>query len=215
MLREDLFLHWPLPEHVLETISLDMWLTHPRHNWPRWKRTFHSIVPTAFGFLWYVHSHHPPTSYYFVDSISFHSSHVASIPTPSDPHSTFGSSVYTPGSTSIEHLFHVSRETALLPFIFYLLGLSFGPVLAAPLSENHGRRFVYLSAVPISGLFTLGAGFSNGIVALTICRFFAGLFSSPGLSIGTGTIADVWEPHLRALPMTAFITSVQMGPALG
>lgn len=132
-----------------------------------------------------------------------------------DAYSTFGSSVYTPGSRSIERLFHVSREVALLPFVFYLLGLSFGPMIAAPLSENYGRRFVYLSAVPISGLFTLGAGFSNGIVALTFCRFFAGLFSSPGLSIGTGTIADVWPPDMRALPMTAFVTSVQMGPALG
>lgn len=83
------------------------------------------------------------------------------------------------------------------------------------MSENFGRKVVYLSAVPVSGLFTLGAGFSQNIVSLTFCRFFAGMFSSPGLSIGTGTIADVWPPAKRGLPMTAFVTSVQMGPALG
>lgn len=131
-----------------------------------------------------------------------------------NPYSIFGSSVYM-GSTSIEQSFNVSREVALLPFVFYLLSLSFGPVIAGPLSEKYDRRSVYLSSVPISGLFTLGDGFSNGIVASTFCRFFAGLFSSPELSIGMGTIADIWPPHLRALQMTAFVTSVQMGPALG
>lgn len=45
--------------------------------------------------------------------------------------------------------FGVNREVALLPFVFYLLGLSFGPVLAAPLSETYGRKVVYLSALPI------------------------------------------------------------------
>lgn len=74
---------------------------------------------------------------------------------------------------------------------------------------------VYLSGIPISGLFTLGAGFSQNISALTVCRFFAGFFSSPGLSIGTGTIADIWHPNERGFPMAAFVTSVQMGPALG
>jgi MFS family permease len=111
--------------------------------------------------------------------------------------------------------FGVSREIALFPFVFYLLGLSFGPIIAAPVSETFGRKVVYMSASPFFAAFTLGAGFSRNIVALVICRFFAGLFSSPGLSIGTGTISDVWPPEKRGPPMAAFITSVQMGPALG
>ncbi|KAK3059871.1 hypothetical protein LTS18_009875, partial [Coniosporium uncinatum] len=127
----------------------------------------------------------------------------------------FGSSVYTPGHAQVMSEFSVSREVALLPFVFYLLGLSFGPVLAAPTSETFGRKVVYACALPIFAAFVIGAGFSQGIVALTVCRFFAGLFSSPGLSIGTGTISDIWPPEKRGAPMAAFITMVQMGPALG
>ncbi|PIA91482.1 Fluconazole resistance protein 1 [Cercospora beticola] len=127
----------------------------------------------------------------------------------------FGSSVYTPGHMEVMSDFGVNREVALLPFVFYLLGLSFGPVLAAPLSETYGREVVYLSALPISAAFTLGAGFSEGIASLIVCRFFAGLFSSPGLSIGTGTLSDIWPPEKRAVPMAMFISMVQVGPALG
>lgn len=127
----------------------------------------------------------------------------------------FGSSVYTPGRQQVQEQFGVSQEVSLLPFCLYLLGLSFGPVIAAPTSETFGRRWVYVIGLPLFAIFTLGAGFANSITTLIVCRFFAGLFSSPGLSIGTGTISDVWKPEKKGFPMAAFITSVQMGPALG
>ena len=129
--------------------------------------------------------------------------------------SPFGSSVYTPGLKQVMAEFNVSRELALLPFVFYLLGLSFGPVIAAPTSETFGRRIVYLGALPLFAAFTLGAGFSNNIAALTVCRFFSGMSSSPGLSVGSGTTADLWTPETRAVPIMLFVTSVQFGPALG
>lgn len=150
-------------------------------------------------------------------------------------YSPFGSSVYTPGISEVMAEFEVSREVALLPFTLYILGLSFGPVIvgtyhrsiatfvqltetapqAAPVSETFGRRVVYMSALPIFGIFTIGAGFSKNITSLAVCRFLAGLSSSPGLSLGPGTMADMFLPHERALPMAIYVTAVQMGPALG
>lgn len=127
----------------------------------------------------------------------------------------FGSSVYTPGRDEVAERFGVSKEVALLPFSLYLLGLSFGPVIAGPMSETFGRRYVYITGLPIFAFFTLGAGFSQDITSLIVCRFFAGLFSSPGLSIGTGTVSDVWAPEKKGFPMAAFITAVQVGPAIG
>ncbi|KAF7190139.1 Polyamine transporter 4 [Pseudocercospora fuligena] len=127
----------------------------------------------------------------------------------------FGSSVYTPSHEQVMRDFSVTRFIAILPFCFYLLGLSFGPIIAAPTSETYGRKMVYVSALPLFAAFTLGAGFSQGIASLIVCRFFAGLFSSPGLSIGTGTISDLYLPEKRGGPMSIFVTMVQMGPAFG
>lgn len=108
-------------------------------------------------------------------------------------------------------MFNVSKEIALLPFVFYLLGLSFGPIVAGPSSETFGRKSVYLAALPAMGAFTLGAGFSQNITSLTVCRFFAGLFASPGLSIGTSMVSDFLAPEERGGPVAIFITMVQMG----
>lgn len=99
----------------------------------------------------------------------------------------------------------MSSEITVLPFSLYLLGLSLGPIIAGPASERFGRKAVYLSSLPLFAIFTLGAGFSNNAASLTVLRFFAGLFSSPGLSIGTGTLADVWPR--ACFPLDVFSSS--------
>ena len=53
----------------------------------------------------------------------------------------------------MEKEFGVSREIALLPFVFYLLGLSFGPIMAGPSSESFGRKAVYVFALPCVAAF--------------------------------------------------------------
>ncbi|KAI7363038.1 synaptic vesicle transporter [Hortaea werneckii] len=128
---------------------------------------------------------------------------------------TLGSSIYTPGREDVMREFGVSREVSLLPYVLYVLGLACGPMLAAPTSEQLGRRAVYLVAIPIFALFILGSGFSQSIAALTICRFFAGVFGSPGLSIGSATLSDIWRPNERAVPMAIYVTTPFLGPAIG
>nr|POF14435.1 polyamine transporter 4 [Quercus suber] len=128
---------------------------------------------------------------------------------------TIASSIYTPGRQEVQDEFHVSYEVALLPYVLFVLGLAFGPMISAPLSEHFGRRAVFLITMPLLGLFTIGAGFSTSIASLTVCRFFAGLFASPPLAIGSATISDLWNPAERAVPMAIYVTTPFLGPALG
>lgn len=112
-------------------------------------------------------------------------------------------------------VFHVSDVAALVPFSVFLIGLGFGPVLAAPLSESFGRTSTYMISLPIFALFTLGAGFAQTFGALVACRLLAGIFASPPLVVGAGTNADLWKPEHRALATTLFALCPFFGPALG
>ena len=111
--------------------------------------------------------------------------------------------------------FHTSRTLAILPLTVYVLGLAFGPVLSAPISERFGRKHVYLITPPLFMLFTLGAGFSQNLESLIVCRFFAGFFGSPALAVGAGTNADLFLPKDRAIATSLFILAPFAGPALG
>ncbi len=139
---------------------------------------------------------------------------MAHIDTDDHP-STFATSVYTLGSPDAMKQFHVGTTVALLPLASYTVGLTFGPVLAAPLSETHGRKAVYLISIPIFALFILGSGLANNFATLAICRFLAGVFGSPPLAVGAGSISDLWSPEHYAAAATLFITCTFLGPAFG
>ena len=130
-------------------------------------------------------------------------------------YSTFGTSVYTPALADIMADFNVSRTAALVGITVYTLGLAFGPILSAPLSEKHGRKVVYLLSSPIFMLFTLGAGFSKSFASLIVCRFFSGLTGSPALAVGAGSSADLFPPHERAKITTVFLVAPFAGPSIG
>lgn len=127
---------------------------------------------------------------------------------------TFGSSVYTPALPEIQQEFGVSKTAALLGLTLWVLGLAFGPVLAAPISETFGRLYVYRLSLPLSMLFTLGAGFSKSFGALLVCRFFGGTLGSSVLSVGSGTNADLFPARLRAYSTSSFVVAPFLGPAL-
>jgi MFS family permease len=103
----------------------------------------------------------------------------------------------------------------LLGVSLYVLGLGFGPVLAAPISETYGRAVVYRASLPLSMLFTLGAGFSKSFASLLVCRFLAGLLGSPVLSVGAGTNADLFPPRTRANATIAFLLAPFLGTSVG
>ncbi|MCJ1471571.1 hypothetical protein MMC13_000211 [Lambiella insularis] len=128
---------------------------------------------------------------------------------------TIGSSLYTPGVPDVMDQFGVSQTVALLGLSLYVLGLAFGPVLAAPLSETLGRRAVYLISLPLAALFTLGAGFSQTFASLVICRFFAAFLGSPALAVGAGSNADLWRPVDRGTATVLFLLAPFAGSAMG
>ncbi|UPX20159.1 uncharacterized protein EKO05_0010400 [Ascochyta rabiei] len=111
--------------------------------------------------------------------------------------------------------FDVSRTVGLMGISLYTLGLAFGPVISAPLSEKYGRKIVYVLAPPVFMLFTLGAGLSKSFASLVICRFFAGLTGSPALAVGSGSNVDLFPPHKRAKIIAVFLMAPFAGPALG
>ena len=119
--------------------------------------------------------------------------------------STFGASIYSAGISDVAVTFDVSEEVAILPLSLYNLGLAAGPLIGAPLSETLGRKSVILISTPMFALFTLGIGFSTNIVALSICRFFAGFCAGPAVGNASATITDYTAGRYRAVSMGTYI----------
>ena len=128
---------------------------------------------------------------------------------------TMGASIYAPGHEQVKAEFGVSTTVSLLPLSSYSLGLAFGPMISSPLSETFGRKFVYLSTLPLLDVFMLGSGFSQSIVALIVTRFFAGMFAAPGVSVAAATITDYTRSPTRAVALAPYYTIPFIGTAIG
>jgi MFS family permease len=101
--------------------------------------------------------------------------------------------------------FRVSDTVATVPLMTYVLSLSFGPMISAPISETVGRMGTCSIVVPSSALFTLGSSFARNITALCVLRVFAGFFGGAPLSVCAGTAAYLFHPKERAVAGTLLL----------
>lgn len=113
--------------------------------------------------------------------------------------------------------FNISRTEALLSGTLYMLGLAFGPLILAPLSEFIGRRWLYLVTSSSIIVFAAGSGAAQNFATHLICRSLCGFLGSAGIAIGAGTILDVWGKGQKAGRMARllFVCGPFLGPSLG
>ena len=127
----------------------------------------------------------------------------------------FGSSIVTGGLGLIEEEYHVSLEVAILTCSIMVCGFAVGPLLWSPLSELVGRRPVYIISLALYVIFNIPCALAPNIGALLVCRFLCGVFSSSGLSLAGGTIADIWSIEDRGMAIAYFAAAPYCGPVIG
>jgi len=126
-----------------------------------------------------------------------------------------GSSIWAPGRGEVAARFHASPTVSVLPIVTYNAGMGLGPLIASPLSETLGRRAVYLIVCPLFALFVLGTGLADDMASIIVCRFFAGVFASPSVAIAAATIADMYTPSERAVPLIFYYSTPTLGALFG
>ncbi|PSR75077.1 putative MFS multidrug transporter [Coniella lustricola] len=127
----------------------------------------------------------------------------------------FGSAIVTGGLGLIEEQYNVSLEVANLTCSIMVCGFAVGPLLWSPLSEIIGRRPVYIISFALYTIFQIPCALSPNIGGLLACRFLSGVFSSSGLSLAGGTIADIWQIQDRGNAIAYFAAAPYCGPVLG
>lgn len=130
---------------------------------------------------------------------------------------SLGSSIYVESVPDIMTEMGVSQRLGISGLTLYLVGLALGPIIAAPMSELFGRRWIYIISLPIGMLFTMGVGLAKDIRTVLVLRFFSGFFNSPPMSVAGGTVSDLWsnDPSQLAVAMALFCLAPFLGPVFG
>lgn len=109
------------------------------------------------------------------------------------------SSFFAPGVPQVLRSFNETSNTmATFVVSIYILGFAIGPLIIAPLSELYGRILLYNASNLLFVIFNVACALSTSLDMLIVFRFFAGCAGSAPLTLGGGTIADMFPPQQRA-----------------
>ncbi|RMD43858.1 hypothetical protein DV735_g1188, partial [Chaetothyriales sp. CBS 134920] len=126
------------------------------------------------------------------------------------------SSMVAPGVPLVMEEFNNKSET-IGSFVvsIYLLGYAIGPLLLAPMSELYGRLPLYHSCNILFAIWTLACALAPNMATLLVFRLFAGIAGSCPLTIGGGSVADVFVASERGTAMSIFALGPLIGPVIG
>ncbi|KAG2039238.1 major facilitator superfamily domain-containing protein [Suillus americanus] len=108
---------------------------------------------------------------------------------------------------------------ATLGLSLYAIGFGIVPLVSTSFSEECGRRPVYIMSSALLFLAEVMNALAPNIQTVVVSRALQGIFGACGASLIGGSIADIWQPHERGLPMSLFafasLFSFGLGSAFG
>ncbi|KAL7422665.1 hypothetical protein Q5752_001956 [Cryptotrichosporon argae] len=124
------------------------------------------------------------------------------------------SSAFLPSITYMAADLHTTAAVIDYTVAVFILTIGLAPVVWSTLSGFYGRRPVYLVSLPVMVVASIGVAVSRNVTELIVTRVLQGIGSSAVLSVGAGTIGDIYRPTERANAMSWFYSGVLLGPAL-
>ncbi|GAA5847354.1 hypothetical protein JCM9279_000252 [Rhodotorula babjevae] len=125
----------------------------------------------------------------------------------------FSSSSFLPSIPQISQDIGTSAAVINVTVAVFILCIGLFPLCFAPYSGLYGRRPIYLISLPVFALGCLGTALSRSLGALIATRILQAFGSSPVLSIGAGTIGDLYQKDERGAAMGLFYLGILVGPA--
>lgn len=126
-----------------------------------------------------------------------------------------GSAIVTGDIEGPMKTFGVSEEVVILTITLFVLGFGFGPLLFAPLSEEVGRRIIYVVTLFGAVIFVIPCAKAPNIGTLLVCRLIDGLFFSAPMCLIGGNLADMFVGKDRGVAMSIFSAAPFLGPVIG
>ncbi|EIW79039.1 MFS general substrate transporter [Coniophora puteana RWD-64-598 SS2] len=129
------------------------------------------------------------------------------------------SASFSMGITSMIRDLRCTQFEATLASAIFLLFVAIVPLFTSSFSEEFGRKPVYLATALFVFVFHIVTATAPSIQVVVFARAMSGAFGSTGATLVGGSVADLWLPHERGFPMSAFagasIASTGLGPVIG
>ncbi|KAI5121794.1 hypothetical protein M0805_009786 [Coniferiporia weirii] len=128
---------------------------------------------------------------------------------------SFASSAPSGIATNLMEQFRISEEVATLTIALFVFGYCVGPFFWGPMSEQYGRRPIFIVSFAAFTGFQVGCALSQNTASILIFRLLSGTFAAAPLTNSGALIADIWDADTRGKALALFTVAPFAGPALG
>ncbi|EJT99833.1 MFS general substrate transporter [Dacryopinax primogenitus] len=128
---------------------------------------------------------------------------------------TLGASIYNPAFNQIQQELSATSAEIALSLALFILVQGNAPLVWSAISEIKGRKPVYLSSLTLFAVGCIVAAEAHTMSVLIGMRILQAAGASAVLSIGAGTLADVFEPRERGSMLGIYYAAPLLGPSLG
>ncbi|OJA21303.1 hypothetical protein AZE42_10820, partial [Rhizopogon vesiculosus] len=117
-------------------------------------------------------------------------------------------------ATQLKTNFKLSEVVAAMTISVFVVGYCVGPLFWGPLSEQYGRRPIFLVTIPIYACFQVGCALSKNATSLIVFRLLSGMFAAAALINSGALTSDIWDAKTRGKALAVFNVAAFVGPAL-
>ncbi|KAJ2917092.1 hypothetical protein MD484_g3304, partial [Candolleomyces efflorescens] len=111
---------------------------------------------------------------------------------------------FTSGYPSMMRDLNLTYTQAVVGLSTYVLAFAITPLFTSAFSEEFGRQPLYVVSVVVFLLMHVMIALAPNIAVIAVARIIQGAVGSTGSTMVAGTIADIWEPKQRGLPMALY-----------
>ncbi|KAJ6604532.1 MFS general substrate transporter [Mycena vulgaris] len=128
---------------------------------------------------------------------------------------TFASAAPSGIGPQIMEEYHLSEEVGILAISLFVAGYCVGPLLWGPLSEQYGRRPIFIYPFVVYTLFQVAAALAKNGASILVFRFLGGVFAAAPLTNSGALISDIWASNTRGKALALFTLAPFAGPTIG
>ncbi|CEI61462.1 hypothetical protein FVEN_g9446 [Fusarium venenatum] len=128
---------------------------------------------------------------------------------------SYSSGAYAMASEPLRNKWNLGDTQFNAGITLFVTGFAIAPMVLAPVSEVHGRYWVFVGSGIVFFLGSLGCAVTESFAGMMVARLITGNGAAVFATLTGGVVSDLYRKEDRNTPMALYSLSIMIGTGLG
>ncbi|RGP77797.1 drug proton antiporter yhk8 [Fusarium longipes] len=128
---------------------------------------------------------------------------------------SYSAGAYAMASEPLRNKWNIGDTQFNAGITLFVTGFAIAPMVLAPVSEVHGRYWVFVGSGIIFFLGSLGCAVTESFAGMMVARLITGNGAAVFATLTGGVVSDLYRKEDRNTPMALYSLSIMIGTGLG